>query len=255
MAAMMSSSSRATQPSAKALPVRNESVLPKLRGVPTSADGAATVVAAFAAVGSAAAVFGRTRACRKTAGSVCKARRTGVSARGGETADRPRGNSNYANAIGVLGDVKSSKLRTCIKITHDILEPSNKLLCNAYQRFGRCTAVVEQELIDEYRSKFETYFNTSGLQLALVSVQDGVCKEDVDSMLTGLYDSGIVQHDEPLLVVGSDAMTDLAALLRSQNRPHIFLCTAASASGETGSLPALEGGMSHLVFNTAELIL
>lgn len=172
---------------------------------------------------------------------------TCLRARGGEAETR----YSYSNAIDRLDTVKGSNLRTTIKITRGVLDPSNNTLAKVYKEFGSCVAVLDKDADSVHGAELGMYFETNGITFVKLVLSDKVKNNEGEAMATTTAMAQRVAQTQqgPLLVVGGEPMAGFAAELLSQSTSHIFLCTSDRAVAEEASV------FDHLIFNLPALTL
>lgn len=172
-----------------------------------------------------------------------KATTTCLHARGGEAGMQ----YSYSNAMDVFQAVEGSNLRTTIKITRGVLDPSNMILAKVYREMGSCVAVLDKEVDAIHGAQLEAYFETKGITFVKLILNKEV-KANEDGSMTAtvaMAQRAAQVHQGPLLVVGGETMAGFAAALLSQNTPHILLCTSDIGV----SVQASKASFGHLIFN------
>merc|ERR1719201_1629396 len=60
--------------------------------------------------------------------------------------------------------IMSTSITTTIKITRNVLDPTNRLLYDVYKPLGRCVAVIDDKVEELYGAQIEKYFATHGIE-------------------------------------------------------------------------------------------
>lgn len=178
-----------------------------------------------------------------------KATATSSHARGGEAEMQ----YSYSNAMDVFEAVKGSNLRTTIKITRGVLDPSNMCLTKVYREMGSCLAVLDKDVDSIYGAQLKTYFETNGIAFVKLLLNDKVKTNENDGMAAtdSMAQRAAQMQQGPLLVVGGETMAGFAAALLSQSTPHILLCTSDIGV----SVHASEARFDHVIFNLPAVIM
>ena len=61
--------------------------------------------------------------------------------------------------------VMSTNITTTIKITRNILNPSNTVLADVYRPLGRCVAVVDDKVEKHFGDELNKYFEAHNITL------------------------------------------------------------------------------------------
>merc|ERR1719201_2822215 len=138
--------------------------------------------------------------------------------------------------------IMSTSITTTIKITRNVLDPTNRLLYDVYKPLGRCVSVIDDKVEDLYGRKIDKYFTTHGIEyVKLVYSGNEADKDirDVENILVDMKRNAVARH-EPLLVIGGGVISDiagLAAALYSRNTPYIMLCSSIVSGIDAGPSP------------------
>ena len=138
--------------------------------------------------------------------------------------------------------IMSTSLTTTIKITRNVLDPSNRLLYDVYKPLGRCVAVLDDKIEEIYGDKLNKYFATHGIDYVKLVYSGNEADKDIRDVECILVDmkKNAQARNEPMLVVGGGVIADiagLAAALYSRNTPYLMLCTSIVAGIDAGPSP------------------
>merc|ERR1719440_1888828 len=138
--------------------------------------------------------------------------------------------------------VMSTSITTTIKITRNVLDPTNRLLYDMYKPLGRCVAVIDDKVEKLYGTQIDKYFAANNIKFTkLVFSGNEVDKniEDVERILVDLKGHAVARN-EPLLVIGGGVIADIAGLaasLYSRNTPYVMLTTSIVSGIDAGPSP------------------
>lgn len=93
-----------------------------------------------------------------------------------------------------------------------IFNTANPQLAQCYKRWGRCLAVMDQNIYTLYGDEMERYFDHYQLPLTIHKTRIGEKAKSMDTLLSivdSMTDFGIIRK-EPVLVVGGGLVTDVA---------------------------------------------
>mmetsp|Transcript_91112 Transcript_91112/g.162172 ORF Transcript_91112/g.162172 Transcript_91112/m.162172 type:complete len:568 (-) Transcript_91112:117-1820(-) len=126
-----------------------------------------------------------------------------------------------------------------IKIARSVLDPSNLLLYDVYKPLGRCVAVVDATVDKEHGADFDFYFRAHGIEFIRIVCSGNEVEKDLQELqriLEAMKQRETNGRQEPLLVVGDDAMAALASRAsHSMDAPYVMLCSSVSLITEAYS--------------------
>jgi len=138
--------------------------------------------------------------------------------------------------------VMSTSITTTIKITRNVLDPSNRLLYDVYKPLGRCVAVIDDKVEKLYGAQIDKYFATHGIEYIKLPYSGNEADKDIrdtERILVDLKGHAVARH-EPLLVIGGGVIADIAGLaasLYSRNTPYVMLTTSIVSGIDAGPSP------------------
>jgi len=138
--------------------------------------------------------------------------------------------------------VMSTSITTTIKITRNVLDPSNRLLYDMYKPLGRCVAVIDDKVEKLYGTQIDNYFATHGIEYVKLQYSGNEADKDIRDVERILVDlkGHAVARNEPLLVIGGGVIADIAGLaasLYSRNTPYVMLTTSIVSGIDAGPSP------------------
>merc|ERR1719440_2736468 len=138
--------------------------------------------------------------------------------------------------------VRSTSITTTIKITRNVLDPTNRLLYDMYKPLGRCVAVIDDKVEKLYGTQIDNYFATHGIEYVKLQYSGNEADKDIRDVERILVDlkGHAVARNEPLLVIGGGVIADIAGLaasLYSRNTPYVMLCTSIVSGIDAGPSP------------------
>merc|ERR1719316_2586388 len=138
--------------------------------------------------------------------------------------------------------IMSTSITTTIKITRNVLDPTNRLLYDMYKPLGRCVAVIDDKVEKLYGTQIDNYFATHGIEYVKLQYSGNEADKDirdVERILVDLKGHAVAQN-EPLLVIGGGVIADIAGLaasLYSRNTPYVMLTTSIVSGIDAGPSP------------------
>merc|ERR1719440_1351765 len=138
--------------------------------------------------------------------------------------------------------VRSTSITTTIKITRNVLDPTNRLLYDMYKPLGRCVAVIDDKVEKLYGTQIDNYFATHGIEYVKLQYSGNEADKDIRDVERILVDlkGHAVARNEPLLVIGGGVIADIAGLaasLYSRNTPYVMLTTSIVSGIDAGPSP------------------
>merc|ERR1719201_1710073 len=138
--------------------------------------------------------------------------------------------------------IMSTSITTTIKITRNVLDPTNRLLYDVYKPLGRCVSVIDDKVEALYGSALDKYFATHKINLVKLVYSGNEADKDIRDVENILVDmkKNAQARNEPLLVVGGGVISDIAgfaAALYSRNTPYVMLCTSIVSGIDAGPSP------------------
>merc|ERR1719248_137246 len=138
--------------------------------------------------------------------------------------------------------VMSTSITTTIKITRNVLDPTNRLLYDMYKPLGRCVAVIDDKVEKLYGTQIDNYFATHGIEYVKLQYSGNEADKDIRDVERILVDlkGHAVARNEPLLVIGGGVIADIAGLaasLYSRNTPYVMLTTSIVSGIDAGPSP------------------
>jgi 3-dehydroquinate synthase len=138
-----------------------------------------------------------------------------------------------------IESVMSASITTTIKITRNVLDPSNHRLLAVYKPLGRCVAAVDDNLDKYYDDEIDSYSAANNIEFTKLGfsgneVDKGI--EDVERISVVIKKYRVSLH-EPLLVVGGGVISDIAGFatsLYSRHTPHVMLRTSIVSGIDAG---------------------
>jgi 3-dehydroquinate synthase len=111
-------------------------------------------------------------------------------------------------------------LEYTLRLVDGVLDPANPVLADAYRSWGRCLAVVDENLDALYGDRLRAYFEHHGLQLTVFSIriaEQAKTMRTAERIVDAFTDFGLVRK-EPVLVIGGGLTTDVAGFACSMFR-------------------------------------
>jgi 3-dehydroquinate synthase len=145
-------------------------------------------------------------------------------------------NGSYIEAV------MTTSTMTEIHIAEGVLKPNNHLLYNIYSPVGRCVAVIDSNVAENYGDEIREYFKhhdiaLTTLEYRAMEVDKGIAT--VEKLLSDFKKVG-VSRQEPVLVVGGGVIADvggLACSLYHRNTPYVMLATSIVSGIDAGPSP------------------
>ena len=138
--------------------------------------------------------------------------------------------------------VMSTTLTTTIKITNNVLDPSNTILADVYKPLGRCVALIDDKVVVHFGKQLEAYFAHFGIELVqLIHGGNEIDKDiqNVEQILIELKNNQVARN-EPVLIMGGGVIADIggfATALYHRNTPYVMLCTSIVTGIDAGPSP------------------
>jgi len=138
--------------------------------------------------------------------------------------------------------VMSTSITTTIKITRNILDPSNQTLADVYKPLGRCVAIVDDKVEKLFGDELNKYFAANDIPLVMLVHSGNEIDKDirkVEDVLVDMKNNGVARN-EPVLVVGGGVIADIAGFataLYHRNTPYVMLCTSIVTGIDAGPSP------------------
>ncbi|RLV48503.1 sedoheptulose 7-phosphate cyclase [Nocardioides mangrovicus] len=107
-----------------------------------------------------------------------------------------------------------------LRIVDGVLDPASDVLAKAYRSWGRCLAVVDENLDALYGERLRAYFAHHGIELRVFAIR--IAEQDktmrtAERIVDAFTDFGLVRK-EPVLVIGGGLTTDVAGFACSMFR-------------------------------------
>jgi demethyl-4-deoxygadusol synthase len=112
------------------------------------------------------------------------------------------------------------KIEYDLVYVNGVFEPENLELANAYQQFGRCLMVVDDNVYRLYRQKIQAYFTQHDIELTVFPItisEPNKTLQTLEKIIDAFAEFGLVRK-EPVLVVGGGLITDVAGFACSTYR-------------------------------------
>lgn len=142
----------------------------------------------------------------------------------------------------VVEAVMTSKTYTSVRVEEGVLDPANVLLRDMYAVIGRCVAVIDQNVDDEWGAQIRAYFEYHDVELhtlvyRAMEIDKGI--RTVELMLGDFKELGVMRT-EPILIIGGGVLSDTAGLacaLYHRNTPYVMLSTSLVTGIDAGPSP------------------
>jgi len=142
----------------------------------------------------------------------------------------------------VIEGVMSTTITTTIKIQTGVLDVSNRTLCEVYKPIGKCVAVIDQFVEEQWGDKLAAYFEHHGIEYVKLVYRSMEVDKDISTVEIILHDMKKegVSRNEPVLIVGGGVIADVggfAAALFHRNTAYVMLCTSLVSGIDAGPSP------------------
>jgi 3-dehydroquinate synthase len=152
------------------------------------------------------------------------------------------GRVNANQNASVIEGVMSTTITTTIKIQTGVLDTANRTLCEVYKPIGKCVAVIDKFVEENWGDKIAAYFEHHGIELIKLVYRSMEADKDISTVELILHDMKKqgVSRNEPVLIVGGGVIADVggfAAALYHRNTAYIMLCTSIVSGIDAGPSP------------------
>jgi len=152
------------------------------------------------------------------------------------------GRVNANQNASVIEGVMSTTITTTIKIQTGVLDPANRTLCEVYKPIGKCVAVIDKFVEENWGDKISAYFDHHGIELVKLVYRSMEADKDISTVELILHDMKMqgVSRNEPVLIVGGGVIADVggfAAALFHRNTAYVMLCTSIVSGIDAGPSP------------------
>ena len=140
------------------------------------------------------------------------------------------------------------------RITYDfrfvdhVFDPKKTDLADCYQSWGRCLAVIDNNVHKLYGPAMENYFAEHKIKLTVKVVQSGELRKTMKTKLEiidVLAEFGLVRK-EPVLVIGGGVLTDVAGYAcASYRRTSNFIRIPTTLIGLIDASVSIKVGLNH----------
>ncbi len=138
--------------------------------------------------------------------------------------------------------VMTTSTMTEIHIAEGVLDHDNHLLYNIYKPLGRCVAVIDSNVAENYGDEIAAYFAHHDIELIRLVYRAMEVDKGIGTVekLLGDFKRVGVSRQEPVLVVGGGVIADtggLACSLYHRNTPYVMLATSIVSGIDAGPSP------------------
>jgi len=152
------------------------------------------------------------------------------------------GRVNANQDASVIEGVMSTTITTTIKIQTGVLDTANRTLCEVYKPIGKCVAVIDKFVEENWGEKISAYFEHHGIELIKLVYRSMEADKDISTVELILHDMKKqgVSRNEPVLIVGGGVIADVggfAAALYHRNTAYVMLCTSIVSGIDAGPSP------------------
>jgi len=152
------------------------------------------------------------------------------------------GRVNANHNASVIEGVMSTTITTTIKIQTGVLDPANRTLCEVYKPIGKCVAIIDKFVEENWGQKISAYFEHYGIELVKLVYRSMEADKDISTVELILHDMKKqgVSRNEPVLIVGGGVIADVggfAAALYHRNTAYVMLCTSIVSGIDAGPSP------------------
>jgi len=142
----------------------------------------------------------------------------------------------------IIESVMSTTITTTIKIQTGILNTSNMTLYEVYKPIGKCVAVIDKFVEEEWGAQIAAYFQHHGIEYVPMVYRAMEVDKDISTVEIILHDMKKegVSRNEPVLIVGGGVIADVggfAAALFHRNTAYVMLCTSLVSGIDAGPSP------------------
>jgi 3-dehydroquinate synthetase len=135
-----------------------------------------------------------------------------------------------------------------LKIVDGVLDPANRTLADTYERWGRCLAVVDENLEALYGERLRAYFAHHGVDLTVFPIriaEQAKSMRTAERIVDAFGEFGLVRK-EPVLVIGGGLTTDVAGFACSMfRRSTNYLRIPTSLIGLIDASVAIKVAVNH----------
>ncbi len=107
-----------------------------------------------------------------------------------------------------------------LRLVDGVLDPADPTLADTYRRWGRCLAVLDDNLEEPYGDRLRAYFEHHGIALTVFPIriaEQAKTMRTAERIVDAFTDFGLVRK-EPVLVIGGGLTTDVAGFACSMFR-------------------------------------
>jgi len=142
----------------------------------------------------------------------------------------------------VIEGVMSTTITTTIKIQTGVLDVANRTLCEVYKPIGKCVAIIDKFVEEQWGDKIAAYFEHHGIEYVRLVYRSMEVDKDISTVEVILHDMKKegVSRNEPVLIVGGGVIADVggfAAALFHRNTAYVMLCTSLVSGIDAGPSP------------------
>lgn len=140
------------------------------------------------------------------------------------------------------------KLDYTLQIVDGVFERDNSQLADSYRPFGRCLAIVDEQVAALYGDRMAAYFDAHGIALTTVPVRVRELDKSLrtlERLVDAFSEFGLVRT-EPVLVVGGGLTTDVAGFAcASYRRSSNYIRIPTTLIGLIDASVSIKVGVNH----------